>query len=206
MVKSRSVSTSVSKMLSLDFTWYRDPKGYRLVPATPIPRRPGQDVLDVRVRSKDIQPARIVCNGGKLQSYRPLEAGYPKPIVAYFLDVKNEKDLLDFIRRFGPLTLDGLRKNGDVVLDMIDEAKEMSLVRRHGKIIKYTLNKLNVEIEGLRLKVSPSSLLDALWLQLIQTQDEFKVCEHCGELFAGKRKDARFCSDHCRMEWNNRRR
>ena len=36
--------------LTLDFTWYRDPKGYRLIPAKVPKLRPGQSILDLPAR------------------------------------------------------------------------------------------------------------------------------------------------------------
>ncbi len=199
MVKLRSVSTAVSKMLTLDLTWYRDAKGYRLIPAKPI-FRPAQSILEARA---GVQPARIVRNGGALQSYRPLDAPFPKPLFEDFLKVKTENDVLNFVQRFGPLTHDGLRKKGDVVPAVIEEAKEMSQVLR-GRTIARPLGKLNVSIvEGSRLKISPSSLIDAMWLQLVQSSGKFRECEQCRKLFSGLRADARFCSDGCRIKFNN---
>ena len=186
-------------MLTLDFTWYRDRKGYRLIPAKPIPLRSGKSLLDVPPAS----PARIVRNGGELESYRPLER-FSDLLVEEFLKIKTEKDVLNFIQRFGPLTT--LREKGDVVPAVIDEAKEMSKTIA-GEVVARQLNKLNVKIvSGLQLKISPACLLDAIWLQLVQGRDELRMCENCSKVFSGKRKDARFCSDHCRTEWNNRQR
>jgi hypothetical protein len=200
---------------ALDFTWYRDPKGYRLMPARPVRRRPGQSILDTRVG--DIQPARIVRNGGALQSYRPLDK-FPN-LFRYFIGIpKSENGALEFVERFGPLTYDGLQRDGDVVPAMIDHAEDMSQVLR-GRIVAIPLNKLNASIvtdqSGMRLKVSPACLLDALWLQLAQAKSGgsagFRECLQCRNLFmvgvgADRRADAKFCSDKCRIEFNNLKR
>ena len=97
--------------LTIDITWYKDPKGYRLVPAKPIKLRPGQSLLDVPYT--EIEPARIIRNGGELQSYRPLEI--PNLVGRFIRMATSESGLLAFIEKYGPLTFDGLRGEGDNV-------------------------------------------------------------------------------------------
>ena len=115
--------------LTLDFTWHKDMRGYRLVPAK-FPRlRPGQSILDAKLA--DIQPARIVRNGGALQSYRPLEM--VSRLHNQFISLaKTESGVLRFVETFGPLTHEGLRGKGDVVQYAIDQADDMMKVRRGG--------------------------------------------------------------------------
>ena len=174
-----------------------------------------QSILDVK--SSDIQPARIVRNGGSLQSYRPLDK-FPN-LFRYFISIpKSESGVLEFVERFGPLTYDGLKRDGDVVPEVIDWAEEMSQALR-GRIIALPLNKLNAAIvtdhNGIRLKVMPTCLLDALWLQLAQAKSHgsanFRECLKCHNLFmagagADRRADAKFCSDECRIEFNSLKR
>ena len=123
---------------------------------------------------------------------------------------------LKFVHTFGPLTHDGLRKNGDVAQAMIDEAQWMSKALRRG-IVAMPLNQLNASIiadqTGMRLKVSPVCLLDAMWLQLAQSKSDpasFRECEQCHELFmagvGARRADAKFCSDECRIKFNSHQR
>jgi hypothetical protein len=200
-------------VLNFDFTWYRDPKGYRLIPAKPLRLRKGQSILDVY--STDIQPARIVRNGGALQSYRPLVDEFLSTrVVQEFMAATSEQGMLKFVEKFGPLTHDGLRGKGDIVLALIDQAKDMKQVI-HGQMIAMPLKKLNAAIisdnSGLRLKVSPANLLDALWLQLAQSsRHSFRQCLQCGKSFiigsGHRRTDAKFCSDDCRIEYNSLRR
>jgi hypothetical protein len=201
--------------LAFDFIWYKHADGYRLIPAKPITLRRGQSILDIP--SRDIQPARVVCNGGSLQSYRPLDK-FPN-LFRYFIGMPHtEAGVLEFIEKFGPLTYDGLKKDGEVVPEVISWAEQMSLAVR-GQIIAMPLNRLNASIVteqgGMRLKVSPACLRDALWLQLAQARTggsaDFRECLQCQTLFAtgigtDRRADAKFCSDACRITFNSLKR
>ena len=182
--------------LTLDFTWYKDPKGYRLVPA-----KFHKSVMDVPMR--DIEPARIVRNRGALQSYRPLEI--PALFDRFINTATTESGVLEFVQKFGPLTHDGLRGKGDIVPDIIEQAQAMA---RPGSRM---LNKLNIAIiidDEMRLKIWPGCLLDALWLQLAQANTRSKLCPQCRKPFmigvaVKRRKDARFCTDECRIKFNS---
>jgi hypothetical protein len=192
--------------LTFDFTWYRDSKGYKLVPAkcgdrkVPILDRP----------SSDIQPARVVRLDGKLESYRP-----KTDLWLSFITLQTEPSVVDFIKKWGPLTHAGLRGKGDLVRDVLDEAEEMKHVSMGKIILPRLLNKLVVtlirENGELRLKVRPACLLDDLWLQFAQANSrvaKFKRCRQCDEQFAagagfGRRADAEFCSDECRKRFNS---
>jgi hypothetical protein len=212
--------------LKIDFTWFQDVKGYRLIPAKPLKLRPGQSILDAPAR--DIQPARIVRNGGALQTYRPFDM--PRELFKDFINaaaldpmVKSEEDkalapmtrsqdgLLKFVERFGPLTYEGLKGRGDNVPDLIDAAEAMLQVRS-GRIFGRFLGKLDTMItsdrSGLRLKISPPDLLSALWLQVVWAKDKGRPieCEQCGRPVLGRRADARFCSDACRIQFNSLKR
>jgi hypothetical protein len=188
--------------LTIDFTWYRDPKGYRLIPAKPSRLRPGQSILDVPMT--EIAPARIVRNRGKLQSYRPLEI--PDLFNRFTKMGASEAGVLKFIETYGPLTTGGLRGEGEIVLDVMDQAEAMGRYGTRG------LDRLTVSIVvddgGMRLKVQPSCLLDALWLQLAQTNTRSRVCQQCRKPFpigvaVRRRRDAKFCSDQCRIKFNS---
>jgi hypothetical protein len=189
--------------LTVDFKWYRDPKGYRLV-AAKVPRR-GQswrEILDTP--ASEIAPARIVRNGGALQSYRPLEI--PDLFDRFIRMARSENGVLEFVEKFGPLTVNGLRGKGEIVLDVMDQAKAMVRYGTRG------LDKLTVSIVaddgGMHLKVQPTCLLDALWLQFAQTNTRSRVCRQCHEPFpigpaVKRRKDAKFCSEECRIKFNS---
>jgi hypothetical protein len=198
--------------LSLDFKWYKDPNGYRLIPAKPLKRRPGQSILHSPV--SDVQVARIVRNGGVLQSYRPLDISN---LFNRFIDkAMSENGVLKFVETYGPLTHDGLRGKGDHVPALIDQAEQMTQALR-GEIVAMPLNRLNASIVadrngGIRLKISPACLLDALWLQLAQEKSatKFRECQQCNNPFmagvGARRADAKFCSDKCRIEFNSLKR
>ena len=192
--------------LVFDFTWFKDPKGYRLIPAKPIPQRPGQSLLDLP--SGVFQPARIVRNGGKLQSYRPLEV-FPNLFSRFIDTAKTEEGVLKFVQAFGPLTQDGLRKAGDHVPRIADEASAMG--RSGGRSPIKLVAAIVTDFSGIRLKVSPSCLLDALWLQFAQSNTRSRECLQCHSPFmvgvaAGRRADAKFCSDECRISFNSLKR
>jgi hypothetical protein len=192
--------------LTFDFKWYKHVGGYRLIPA----KLHRGSVMDAH--PDDIQPARIVSEGGALQRNQPLEIAnlFEKFIKA----AQSEEGLLEFVKKFGPLTHAGLRKGGEDVPTIIDAAKEMSEVLRR-RTTAIPLEPLNVMIvtddEGrLRLKVSPKCLLDALWLQLAQASGSatFRECRNCGDPFVAgvegnRRGDAKFCSDQCRVKHNS---
>jgi hypothetical protein len=193
--------------LIFDFTWYKHARGYRLVPA----KLHRGSVLDAQ--PDDIEPAKIVPEGGPLQSYRPLDE-YDTLFKQFIDEAKSEAGLLAFMNKFGPLTNNGLRKDGEVVWKIIDEAKGMV------GTVAASLNPLRASIVAengrMRLQVSPACLLDALWLQYAQAQSNgvaFRQCQNrkCGKMFiagvAGNRRgDARFCSDKCRIQHNSRER
>src|SRR5262249_45975617 len=192
--------------LTFDFTWYKHAHGYRLIPAKPFPR--GKSIMDALI--DDIQPARIVPNGGPLERYRPLNE-FENLFEHFIRKAKSEGGVLEFINAFGPLTNDGLRRGGEVVPRMIEVAEEMA---KADSIVAMSLHKLNVSIVTengrMRLKVSPACLLDALWLQLVQASGSgsFRECAKCHRPFVAgvrgnRRADARFCSDECRIEFNS---
>ena len=194
--------------LTFDFTWYRHARGYRLIEAKPIRRRRGQSLLDAAVG--DVEPARIVPNGGQLIRYRPLDE-YDTLFEQFIREARSEAGLLAFMNKFGPLTNDGLRKGREVAWNIIDEAKRMA------STVAAVLNPLRASIvtdDGrMRLRVSPACLLDALWLQFAQAQSNgvaLRQCQNrnCAEMFVAgvkgnRRGDARFCSDECRIQHNS---
>jgi len=194
--------------LTFDFTWYKDTRGYRLIPAKPLPLRRGQSILNLR--PDDIQPARIEPKGGPLQRYRPLDE-FENLFEHFIRKAKSEGGVLEFVNAYGPLTKDGLRRGVEVVPQIIDAAEEMA---KADSIAAMTLNRLNVSIVNdngrMRLEVSPACLLDALWLELAQASGSGRLreCGNCRKPFVAgprgnRRADARFCSDKCRIEFNS---
>ena len=242
--------------LTFDFVWYRDVKGYQLIPGKEPIRRRGQSVEEwlLNARLDDIQPPRIVRKGGKLQRYRPLEI--PDLFKRFITMARSPEGVSEFVETHGPLTRQGLltreqveerlkreetyirglqekltseqlkerrtrrkpqEKEGDDVFHVIAQAEEMLERLRGGwGIGVMPLNKLSVSIETngsgkIELKVRPACLLDAMWLQLAQSQSapNIRECPQCHKSFMvggggrAQRRDAKFCSDECRIKFNS---
>jgi hypothetical protein len=208
----------------IDFTSNRDQAGYRLAyPRTKHELRPlkgGGWANEMKRRTEDIQPIRIVGKGGKAESIRPLDEN--KTLFKTFSEIKSPDDVLDFVNRFGPLTGDT-----GVVPEILHEAERMSkfvkakknagaTVRAYFPLVRPTVY-LSIDRvkDSSNLKLVPSTLLDALFLQLadsVSSGAELRQChyEHCKEWFevgpgTGRRLDAKFCSDEHRTAHHNRR-
>ena len=186
----------------INFTWYRDQKGYDFLPET------------------SRCPARIIGKGGSQKPYRPLDE-FPTLLRVFANIQKTPGGVLDFIEKFGPLTHNGIAGGkGEKIADVIDCAKlmEKRLRQVSGRQDDIPLNNLGAHLvtdrEGTRLEFRPSTLIDALWLQLGQELSggsRILRCMHCGQLFragpgTGRRADATFCSDEHRIEFNSLKR
>ena len=209
--------------LYIDFEWSRDAKGYSL------------------------EAGRIVDNGGKRLAYRPLDE-FPTLYNVFAKTPHSPKGLLDFVQKFGRLTLDTHdRPHGDDVrkvlgdIEIISAVLEMLRGRKlpkdqQGGPFEYTAStdigpvvvRGGVPLRGKlsawlapdpttgawKLKLQPPSLLDAIWLQFGQavTGDaDLRFCAQCGNPFeaggrSGRRADAKFCSDECRINYNSLKR
>ena len=183
----------------IEFTWYRDEKGYYLLPETPR------------------APARIVGKGGSRQPYRPLEI--PTLFRRFAKIQKTPTGVLGFIEEFGLLSFDG--ENGEKVSTIIEwaEIMESRLQKLKGRQDDIPPNSFEVHLvthhDGVRrLEFRPSTLIDALWLQLGQELSggsRIQRCIHCHQLFragpgAARRADATFCSGEHRIEFNSLKR
>ena len=244
--------------LTFDFVWYKDQKGYRLIPGKGLIHRRGQSYeefkeLLLKTQLDDIEPERIVRNGGKLLRYSPLRDD-PNLFKRFINMARSPEGVLKFVETHGPLTPQGLltreqvekrlkddemlmrelqekltpeqlkkrltrrkpqEKEGDIVFEAIDQANEMAEVLR-GEIIGMPLKNLYASIEAkdrkIALRVRPACLLDAMWLQLAQSQSvpNIRACQRCHSPFiAGgrgrdcRRADAKFCSEKCRIKYNS---
>jgi hypothetical protein len=195
--------------IHIDFTWYFDKKGYR---------------------PKD---GRLVRRGGELQAYRPL-GDFPTLFRIFIKKCRSESGVVDFVNKFGPLNaspgdlintrvlgLPGfMAARGDSIREVIQQAKLMAKLERDHKsdipqIPLTSLEAFLVTDSGeIRLKLSPSRLIDAIWLQMAQSITsgrDVRECLHCGGLFevgpgSDRRLDAKFCKDQHRIAFNNRRR
>jgi hypothetical protein len=216
------------KLPRLNFTSYRDSKGYRIVGEVPPPRRRySRDEL-LKERLSDITygrlgqvradgtadgewiSGRIVGNGGKMKRVDLNQ--WPK---AYedFAGLKTPADLLNFVTQFGPLSRDQ-----NAIIFLLDEAKQMRECMRADKAEPFFRN-LDLKAHlikdrktgELETSITPSSLLDALWLQFQQSQlsgSDFRECPYCDSLFSvggnsGRLRNAEFCSPEHRKRFNS---
>jgi hypothetical protein len=183
-------------------------RGYRLVPGKNLNLKRGQSVFDavMKMPMKDIQPDRIVGNGGALLPSQPLTIG---DLFERFSRIRTPEDAFKFVETHGSLTLSGLRGKGDIVEELINETRDM-----RSRVSK-PLGKLNVMVLNTGgetgLRVRPACLLDALWLQYAQANTPSRECPQCHERFlvgaaAGRRADAEYCSKECRVKYNSLKR
>jgi hypothetical protein len=136
--------------LHIDFEWWRDAKGYRLLDAE-VPKSQSKHLRQPRSRwevalgtgvtlpqtlvgpltllgTPPLKPQRIVRCGGKLKPYHPLSE-FDALFKQFVNDATTPGGALDFVQRFGPLTHDGLDANyGEPVLPVIEHAKAMRRV------------------------------------------------------------------------------
>jgi hypothetical protein len=223
----------MTEQLLIDFEWWRDTTGYQLLPDTRPPDPEEALVfhpLGIRIVS-GTKPLRLVRLGGDLVPYRPLDR-FGTLFRIFANDVKRPKDVLAFAQKFGSLSVDGLDMNvGESADSTVVHAEGMReflsfaggdkqlLARGIGGQIN-PLGQIDVALvldpatTRPKLRLSPSSLLDALWLQFGQTLSGdaiLRQCQHCGTWFEtgagiGRRADARFCSDKHRIAFNSLKR
>jgi hypothetical protein len=204
------------------------------VPAEPDPKDTPMHRRAMKLLAKGPQTfgpsERIVPRSSRLTPYQPI-AKFPD-LYTRFSSVRSAAELLDFVNRFGPLTPDGLdRERGEDVPAMLKEAAAMRQVisgigSNGGDLFGFTGGGVydlaamraflivDRKSKELRVRLSPSSLLAALWLQLGQDFEggaSVKACRECGSLFrvgggTGRRLDADFCSDKHRITYNSRNR
>jgi hypothetical protein len=217
------------KLPRLNFTSHRDTKGYRIVGKIPPPRRrySRDELLDEpleavpsgrlgQVRADgtvegDWISGEIVGNRGKHEKV-PLDQ-YPDAFEK-FAAVKTPAQLLDFVTKLGPLT----NAKHQAVIELLDEAQRMRECMRADKAepfyrhldLKAHLIK-DRKTGELDTSVTPSSLLDALWLQFQQSQSngaDFRECPFCHGLFSvggnsGRLRNTEFCSPEHRKRFNS---
>jgi hypothetical protein len=217
----------------IDFDWWKDAKGYRLVPDA-TPRAPEEALVDhplgIRIVS-EVKPLRLVRLGGDLIRYRPLDH-FEQLFRIFANDVRTPEDALVFAQRFGPSTVDGFDEE-------IGEPIEATIVHAEGmrEFLSYAGGDKRLLARGIdaqvaplgqldvalvldpatttpKLRLSPANLRDALWLQFGQALSggaSLRQCRHCGGWFeagvgTGRRRDAKFCSDEHRVAFNSLKR
>ena len=223
----------------VEFEWWRDPKGYRLREAKRVknplhetPRFSGGIRSRISLFSALehlTEPAIILRNGGALESYRPLEK-FGDLLPREFAKVSSADDLVNFVRRFGPLTKAGLKADqGDQVDAILEEAGAMrwlidlndkGAVGREMTRLKVgavdlgaigTKLVLDPATESVRLQLRVTDMMTAIWIQfghLVSGGATIKKCQHCGGTFTagprtGRTLKSRFCKDDCRIQFNS---
>ena len=198
----------------VQFASYVDTKGYKIVPAKRP--RPGQSEADW-VYSVPVSElaGRIVPIGGALRVL--LLSNYPL-LFSKFVNVQTPDELLRFITEYGPLTYSRFaRGKGDEIPRLLDEAASMKECfksrGRHSGLMADLTASLSIDHKKgtVSVEITPVRLLDALWLQLGQAlsdSSKWRQCGHCRGSFpvggnSGRRSDARFCTDECRIKFNS---
>jgi len=221
-------------LFSIDFEWRRDDAGYDYVPAAPGEPAASEMSPLYTMISESLplpgKPARIVRRGGNLVPYHPFEAVNGLYRIFASLGVTDE-GLLDFVRRFGPLTEFGNSDTGEEILfsrshaDAMKDLLSCSTEERGVYFSRFgelglSWSRIDValafnSVTGKpQFKFKPPALVNALWLELgyaLSSDASLRNCLHCGEWFeagpgAGRREDAKFCSDAHRIAFNSRKR
>jgi hypothetical protein len=208
---------------------------HRRLPDLPV--LPGQwglayTPLGIRVlHGGNANPLHVRRRGSELEPYRPLEAF--DSLFEIFARIRTEGDVLHFVERYGPLTKDGLDADkGELVEGVLAHADTMrdlfsfstgDRARRAAVLASLQINpfaemevtlELDAGSDDLKVRLSPTSLLDALWLQAVQHLSSgatVRQCQHCSQWFevgpgTGRRLDAKFCSDAHRVAFNSLKR
>ncbi|MFZ0423447.1 MAG: hypothetical protein WAL80_11270 [Xanthobacteraceae bacterium] len=219
-------------MLLIDFEWWKDANGYRLVEAEaakPIILRADGIEVTPTLMERIGKPQRVVPNSGNRLSCRPLNKF--AELYKAFASIETAESVLWFIKSYGPLTEAGLEPSrGEDVSYVLEHAesfrgwldanhrrrKELATwIGEEGKKIGNLEASLTADDTGaMRLRVQPRTLLGALWVQLAQTiagGTMIRACLHCGGWFecgpgTDRRLDAKFCSDEHRVLFNSLKR
>ena len=195
------------KLPRLDFTSYRDSKGYRLAGKVPPPRR-RKNFLDIL----NMFSGYIEGNGGKPVG---IDLNQWPRAFEEFAAAKTPGDLVRFITKYGPLT----RKKRQSVFTQLDEAQTMRECMNGKRTPLRSLDLWSVLLQNPKtgeaeVSFRPRSLIDALWVQYHHSQSSgagFRTCPHCGTLFAvggnsRRLRNAEFCSPEHRKRFNSLKR
>ncbi len=221
-------------MFRIDFEWWRDDAGYRFVPAAPGHPKPSEmsalyEII-APLRQSGGRPARIVPRGGKLVPYRPLDK-VPDLYLIFAHLAATDAGLFEFVSRFGPLTSEGNREVGEETLFALGHAASMReilscpVAERPAYFSRFgekglawsridAALALNPQTGKPQFRLTPPTLVNALWLELgqaLSSDASIRNCMHCGAWFeagpgTGRREDAKFCSDAHRIAFNSRKR
>jgi len=204
----------MSRRSLIQLDWWKDPKGYRLA-----------EIPHGRLKS-----LRVVVRNGHphddLEPCRPLDSTDTLFLI-FARTATTAEGVLEFVRKFGPLTALGhlVEGDGDVVGEVIYNAARMRdtlkwLSAQPRQAIKDYFGRgvnFNAWLEwdpvakGPTWQFQPRTLYDGLWLQFAQAMTRrvhIQTCMHCADLFetglgTGRRLDAKFCSDEHRIAFNS---
>ncbi len=224
-----------STEFDLDLDWRRDTKGYSLAPAETLPASRDPDLAKIQM-FRDMPlgagldlPERITRAGGEFAPIRPTaEDPY---LYLKFSQVKTAQELLAFINTYGFLTKHPFGDHDDdhdeTVADALRWAQQMrdviqskadgALGRSSGTILDFKRLSASLVADRftgqLKFQFKATNLLDALWFQLGKAllNNSINKCLQCGVPFpagigAGRRSDAKFCSDAHREAFKSRKR
>jgi hypothetical protein len=220
-----------------DFEWFRNRKGYRLEPASALNPR----WRALKGKSRDVP--WVVPNGAPRDEvrYRPFARG--GDLCAAFAAIRSPNELLRFINAHGPLTWHGTVRPSIPDLENLPAGEPVTVGLAEAEMFRelLTLHALGdskktalhfetiagfvgggqagrVEIlpdheRGIRLKVTPPTLLGAMWYQLALklSQAVLRMCPLCHRVFevgpgTKLRADAKFCCNEHKVEFFNRSR
>jgi hypothetical protein len=172
----------------------------------------------------------IVPNGGRRVWCQPLTG---EEFRIFASTAGSPEGALDFVRRYGPVTLPGsLPAIGDRVETVTESARAMRRLLNAMVDPRLMSDELGDELTPASLGIvevaffwnptrkapvwsfRPVSLGDTLWLQFGQAMmrgAQLRACVHCGGWFevgagTGRRADAKFCSDEHRVAFNSLKR
>ena len=228
--------------LFIDFAWQRDAKGYRIAEAELA--RPGEPWIHPQHPEWGLHPAptlsgalelpqRVVGISGQLRQVRPLDSQKSKTLFVTFANIATSAEgVREFLNRCGPLTKAGFNETGQSVPEAIEHSQAMKrfIVAANGTgNIPGLVGPDGIQLSGMdtaivwekraktpRLRFSPRSLLDALWMQLAYGLSSgvcARECRQCGAIFTAgpgsyppRRADAEFCSYEHQRLFNSQKR
>ena len=220
-----------------DFEWFRNRKGYRMVPASSLkPQWRGfeREYGEVNWIIPNAEATYEI-------KHRPFARG--GDLCSAFASIRSPGELLKFVNIHGPLTghgTDGPKlpemeqfPAGEPVTLGLAEAgmfRELLTLQGQGdakrtashfeKISGFTgggqagrVEILPDDRRGIRLRVTPPTLLGAMWYQLALklSEEELRMCPVCHKVFSvgpgtELRADAKFCCNAHKVEFFNRNR
>ena len=191
--------------LEIAFEWQVDDAGYRLA-----------DVSAMLPSSR--RGARAA----------PIGRSSQRNAVPTVRGIRTPAACVKFAERFGLLGIQKRRDGAESVILWLAEAEDLrqaiaafeqvpaSLIVRYGDYCSAEIDaRLRAGEPNGRpaLGMRPKSLLGAIKLQFMRhasSGNSLRECERCGQWFTigvgGRRRDARFCSDKCSVDFHNQRR